>query len=55
MTDSGFSDSLHELEIKAQPELQRALSSKESFWKQKANLSRFTRGDRNTAFFHRIA
>lgn len=51
----GFSDELHEAEIKAQLDLQKAFSDEEYFWKQKARIDWFSQGDRNTAYFHRIA
>ncbi|XP_075087582.1 uncharacterized protein LOC107807030 [Nicotiana tabacum] len=37
---------------KAQSELKRYLSREEQYWKQKAGMSWFAEGDRNTNFFH---
>ncbi|XP_016445653.1 uncharacterized protein LOC107770832 [Nicotiana tabacum] len=37
---------------KAQSELKRYLSIEEQYWKQKAGMSWFVEGDRNTRFFH---
>ncbi|XP_070034920.1 uncharacterized protein [Nicotiana tomentosiformis] len=37
---------------KAQAELKRYLSIKEQYWKQKARMTWFDKGDRNTRFFH---
>ncbi|PNX55219.1 hypothetical protein L195_g048846, partial [Trifolium pratense] len=51
----GYSDDLHNIEIGAQSNLQQALQFEESFWKQKSSINWFTYGDRNTAFFHRMA
>ncbi|XP_070045254.1 uncharacterized protein LOC142163874 [Nicotiana tabacum] len=37
---------------KAQAELKRYLSIEEQYWKQKAGMTWFAEGDRNTRFFH---
>lgn len=39
----------------AQSELEMALNLQESFWKEKAKVNWFKHGDRNTAYFHKIA
>lgn len=51
---SGFSESLHKKESLAQIELQFALATQETFWKDKARVNWFNYGDRNTAYFHKL-
>ncbi|XP_070041267.1 uncharacterized protein [Nicotiana tomentosiformis] len=37
---------------KAQSELKKYLSNEEQYWKQKAGMTWFVEGDKNTSFFH---
>lgn len=39
-------------EVKAQYEMEKALSFEEELWKEKVNIKWYTEGDRNTNFFH---
>lgn len=50
----GYSDELNEQEILAQNKLDQTLSYQEEFWRSKARVNRFTHGDRNTSFFHKM-
>ncbi|XP_075095162.1 uncharacterized protein LOC142173464 [Nicotiana tabacum] len=38
--------------VRAQSELKKYLSIEEQYWKQKAGMTWFAKGDRNTSFFH---
>ncbi|XP_070029137.1 uncharacterized protein [Nicotiana sylvestris] len=40
---------------KSQSELKKYLSIEEQYWKQKAGMTSFAKGDRNTSFFHNHA
>lgn len=51
----GMTDDLYSQELKAQMELQKILFIEESFWKQKSSLNWFSKGDRNTAYFYKVA
>ncbi|PNX82112.1 ribonuclease H, partial [Trifolium pratense] len=55
MQNNGHSDSLLHLEKKAQLDLDTALDRQEVFWKEKSKVKWHLEGDRNTAYFHRIA
>lgn len=55
LAEEGFTDELYIQEQKAQLDLHRALSYQEQFWKEKAKINWHTHGDRNTAYFHRVA
>lgn len=55
IASAGYSDELHEAEVKAQLDLQHALNYEEAFWKQKSKVDWFIHGDRNTAYFHKVA
>jgi hypothetical protein len=43
------------LEKTAQGNLDKALDRQEEFWREKARINWNLKGDRNTAFFHRLA
>jgi len=53
-TDS-FSDEHYVQELEAQIVLTKALNHQEDIWKEKARDQRFIHGDRNIAYFHRLA
>ncbi|XP_057786898.1 uncharacterized protein LOC131004240 [Salvia miltiorrhiza] len=52
---SGYTDDLFNEEVRLQAELNVALSRKNSLLQQKSRASWLVDGDRNTAFFHRLA
>jgi len=52
---SGLDSDLHTLELQAQLTLTRALNFEDQIWREKARNQSFIYGDRNTAYFHRIA
>jgi len=51
----GFSNQLYTQDIEAQLLLTKALNHQEEFWREKARDQQFIHGDRNTAYFHRVA
>jgi hypothetical protein len=51
----GFSDQLYWQDLEAQLLLTKALNIQEQLWKEKARNQNFISGDRNTAYFHRVA
>jgi hypothetical protein len=51
----GYTDNLGTLEKTAQGNLDKALDRQEEFWREKARINWNLKGDRNTAFFHRLA
>jgi hypothetical protein len=51
----GYTDNLRTLEKTAQGNLDKALDRQEEFWREKARINWHLKGDRNTAFFHRLA
>lgn len=51
----GYSDQLMEQERTAQIHLENILKMEEIFWKEKSKVKWHCEGDRNTAFFHRLA
>ncbi|XP_019431193.1 PREDICTED: uncharacterized protein LOC109338415 [Lupinus angustifolius] len=53
--DSDPSNHLYHQEDLAQSELLKALQIEEIFWKEKARINWHNFGDRNTAYFHKIA
>lgn len=55
LMEDEVSDHLLDQEKKAHIELQQALSSQESFWKEKARVNWHSLGDRNTTYFRKIA
>lgn len=54
MASIGYLDELNEQELSAQQELQFVLDYQEEFWREKDRINRFTHGDRNTSFFHKL-
>ncbi|KEH25507.1 hypothetical protein MTR_6g025095 [Medicago truncatula] len=50
-----ITDDLLEQEKTSQIELEHALDLEETFWHQKSKIQWHTQGDRNTAYYHRIA
>jgi hypothetical protein len=52
---NGHSDTLMQQEKDAQLILEQALNVEELFWQQKSNIQWHCEGDRNTAYFHRVA
>jgi hypothetical protein len=53
--NDGITDDLMDLEKSAQCNLDKALDRQHEFWKEKARISWHLEGDRNTAYFHRLA
>jgi hypothetical protein len=51
----GGSDELFDMEKQAKLNLETALNIEEIFWREKARTKWHCEGDRNTAYFHRIA
>jgi len=51
----GHSDDLMLAEKNAQIALEQALNIEEIFWQQKSKIKWHSEGDRNTAYFHRVA
>jgi len=51
----GFSDEHYLQELEAQLLLTKALKYQEDVWREKARDQKFIHGDRNTAYFHRLA
>jgi len=51
----GLDTSLHAQELQAQLSLMRAMNFQDQFWREKARNQSFIFGDRNTAYFHRMA
>lgn len=54
-SELGYTDLLLEEETTAQVKLHKALLDQEEFWKEKARINWHCQGDRNTAFFHKVA
>lgn len=52
---NGCTDILLDQEKNAQLNLENALNQEESFWHEKSKVKWHCEGDRNTAYFHRIA
>ena len=52
---SGLDTDTHSLELQAQLSLTLALNIQDQFWREKARNQSFIYGDRNTAYFHRMA
>ncbi|MCH96033.1 endonuclease/exonuclease/phosphatase family protein, partial [Trifolium medium] len=53
--ENGFTDALQQRDLEAQLLLSKALLHQDSFWREKARVNNFSSGDRNTAYFHRLA
>ncbi|XP_058781014.1 uncharacterized protein LOC131655124 [Vicia villosa] len=53
--DYGYTDTLHDKEIKAQHDLDLALNMEEELWKEKSRINWHIHGDRNTRYFHTYA
>jgi len=51
----GVTDDLMDQEKAAQIHLEKVLDTEETFWHQKSKVNWHSQGDRNTAYFHRIA
>lgn len=51
----GLDTSLHAQELQAQLTLTRAMNCQDQFWREKSTNQNFIFGDRNTAYFHRMA
>lgn len=51
----GHNDNLMQQEKNAQISLEQALNIEEMFWQQKSKVQWHSEGDRNTAYFHRVA
>ena len=51
----GLDNDLHAQDLQAQLLLTKALNCKDTFWHEKARHQRFLHGDRNSAYFHRLA
>jgi len=52
---SGLDSDLHTSELQAQLSLKKAMNNQDQFWREKARQQSFIYGDRNTAYFHRMA
>ena len=52
---AGFTDDLYAQDLNAQLILTRALNYQDLLWKEKARDQSFINGDRNTAYFHKLA
>ena len=52
---SGLDSDLYTLELQAQLALTKAMNFQDQFWREKARNQSFIYGDRNTAYFHRVA
>ncbi|MCI29483.1 RNA-directed DNA polymerase (Reverse transcriptase), partial [Trifolium medium] len=55
ISDSGYNDNLLDQEKAAQVDLDKTLKLEEEFWREKARVKWLADGDRNTAYFHKIA
>jgi len=53
--EHGVDDDLYAQELCAQLLLTKALNCQDQFWREKARHQRFIYGDRNSAYFHRLA
>jgi hypothetical protein len=51
----GITDALQQRDFEAQLALSKVLLQQEIFWREKARVNNFSFGDRNTAYFHRLA
>lgn len=55
ISNHGFNDTLISQEINAKKKLEEILDKEESFWHKKSKVKWHIEGDRNTAFYHRLA
>jgi hypothetical protein len=53
--ENGITDALQQRDFEAQLTLSKVLLQQEIFWREKARVNNFSFGDRNTAYFHRLA
>lgn len=53
--NNGSSENLRKMELKVQEDFNDALNKQEWFWKEKAIINWHIGGDKNTAYFHRMA